>query len=117
MIVWFNKVDPFYYGLIPAIVFGLILGAIIGNRFHADAIETSPMRCQDKVIALSISNTCPKGTFLEVQDDDTEKLYIVCHCEQPINVIIQMLPDQDQLPEDPEQDILKERPAPGHIAL
>lgn len=115
--MFFNQVDPFFHGLVPATVFGLVLGAIVSIGFPADVIETSPLRCQDRVVALSVSNTCPKGTFLEVQSDGTGKSFTVCHCKQPLNVIIQMSPSQDQLPEDPEQDAPEVDPAPKPITL
>ena len=114
--MWFNRVDPFYHGLIPATIFGLVLGAIVSIGFHADAIETSPLRCQDRVVALSVSNSCPKGTFLEMQSDGTGKPYVVCHCKQPLNVIIQMSPSQEESI-DPDYITPEVDPAPKPIEL
>ena len=101
----FSRVHPFYHGLLAAIAFGLTLGTIISIGSHVDTIETSPVRCQDRVVALSVSNQCPKGTFLELTSDGNGGRFIICHCEQPMHVIIQMSPSQEQLEE-------KELPAP-----
>lgn len=95
---------------------GATLGAIVSIGFHVNAAETSPTRCQEKVIAFSTSNTCPKGAFLEFQSDSNGGRYIVCHCEQPINVIIQMSPSQDQLEPD-ELPTFETVPAPLPIEL
>ena len=114
--MFFNQGDPFFHWLVPATVFGLVLGAIVSIGFPADAIETSPLRCQDRVVALSVSNSCPKGTFLELQSDGAGRPFVVCHCKQPLNVIIQMSPSQDLFPE-PEQDAPEVDPAPKPITL
>lgn len=117
--MWFNRPHPFHQGLLGPTLVGLLASAIVSIGFHADAIETSPARCQDRVVALSVSNTCPTGTFIEVGSDGNGGRYIVCHCKQPINVIIQMSPSQQQdLGDDP--DILpapEVDPAPKPIEL
>lgn len=79
-----------------ALLVGLLASTIVSIGFHADAIETSPERCQDRVVALSVSNTCPKGTFLELESDGNGGRYIVCHCKQPVKIVIPMPPSQDQ---------------------
>ena len=114
--MWLDKVHPFFHGLVPAVAFGLVLGAIVSIGFYADADETTPERCQDRVVALSVSNKCPKGTFLEFQSDGKGGRYIVCHCEQPVNVIIQMSPSQDESI-DPDYITPEVQPAPGPITL
>lgn len=84
-------------------IVGLVVGSIVSIGFRADANETPPVRCQDKVVALSTSNTCPSGMFIELQSVGSGDNYVVCHCKQPTNVTIQMSPSQVQPePEEPE---------------
>ena len=96
--MWFHLRHPFYHGIVLATVVGLGLGAIVSSGFHVDAVETSPERCQDRVVALSASSKCPHGTYLELQSDGVGKRYVVCHCSQPANVTvtIQVPPSQEQ---------------------
>lgn len=113
--VWFRRPDPFLSVTI-ATVFGLLVGAIVSIGSHTDAVEMSPVRCQDRVVALSVSNTCPQGTFIELESDGNGENFIVCHCEQPLRFIIQMSPSLEQV----EPFILptpEVRPEPGPIEL
>lgn len=82
--------------MLASMLGGLVLGAIVSIGFHDDAVETSPARCQDRVVALTSSNRCPHGTFLEVQSDGNGQDFIVCHCEQPIKFEIQLSPPSQQ---------------------
>lgn len=86
--------------MVAALLVGLLASTIVSIGFHADAVETSPARCQDRVVALSVSNTCPHGTFLEFESDGMGGRFIVCHCKQPIKVVIPMPPSQEQDPGD-----------------
>lgn len=116
--MWFHDPDLTLQGLL-AILVGLAVGAIVSIGFHADVVETSPARCQDRVVALSVSNTCPKGTFLELESDGRGETYVVCHCEQPTKLIIQMSPSLEP-PDEPMPFVLptpKAYPPSGPIEL
>lgn len=92
--MWFKLPHPLHQGLISSILVGLCLGAIVSIGFKDDAVETPSARCQDRVVAISAANTCPAGTFLELENDGDGNTFIVCHCKQPIRVNIQMSPSQ-----------------------
>jgi len=117
--MWFRPFHPFYGGLLSATIVGLVVGAIVSIGFRADVIETPSAHCQEWVGALSVSNTCPKGMFIELQSDDEGGHYIVCHCKQPINVTIQMSPSQVQSEPDhePEPEIPEVFSSPKSIEL
>lgn len=121
--MWFSRPHPFFSGLVAATVFGLVLGAIVSIGFNADDVETTPARCQDRAVALSVSNKCPKGTYLEVQSDVKGRDFIVCHCEPPMQIILQVPPSQQQDDGDrnwvdpDDLDAPKVDPAPKPITL
>lgn len=97
--MWFRDPDLMLQELF-AILVGLAVGTIVSIGFHANVIETSPESCQDRAVALSTSNTCPKGTFMEFESDGRGETYVVCHCEQPTKLIIQVSPSLE-LPDEP----------------
>ena len=65
-------------GLVACITCCLTLGTIVSIGHYVDA---EPKQCEDRVTALSVSNTCPHGTFMELRIEDGER-YIICHCDE-----------------------------------
>lgn len=88
--MWFRNPDLVLQNLF-AILVGLVTGAILNIKFHTDVVKTSPVQCQDQVVAIFVSNTCPKGTFFK--GNGTGEVYVVCHSEQPTKFIIWVSPN------------------------
>ncbi len=103
--MWYKKSHPFTGGLVFTVVIGLATGLIVSIGSRADVIEMLPASCQDRVVSLHVSNTCPSGTYLEFVSDDDEHggSYIICHCKQPLPPVY-MVPNlgQQRIPSTPD---------------
>lgn len=84
--------------MVATVVIGLAVGLIVTRGSKADVVEMSPASCQDRVVTLDVSNTCPNGTYLEYASDNNGGRYIICHCEQPLPPIQVQLPNLGDVP-------------------
>lgn len=91
----FRNSLSFRAGLVAAIACSLTLGSIVSIGFYADG-DAKTTRCKGRIVSLSISNTCPENTFLELVSDKGDR-WIVCHCQAPVFTIEKPL---DQEPDD-----------------